>query len=184
MPDGYKIRDQTLPHFVTATVVDWIDVFTRKNYKDIVIACLNFCIANKGMVLYGYVIMSNHIHMVVQSGDGDLSGLLRDFKKFTASKILEKIKSDPESRREWLLRKFSYEAQNTGRAKNYKLWQDGFHPVMLDTLEKIEQRVKYIHYNPVEAEIVFQERDYVNSSYRNYEKDNTVFCNVNVEPLW
>ncbi|MDD2674138.1 MAG: hypothetical protein PHF81_04605 [Flavobacterium sp.] len=53
-----------------------------------------------------------------------------------------------------------------------------------DTLEKIEQRVHYIHYNPVEAEIVFHERDYVNSSYRNYEEDNTVFCNVNVEPLW
>lgn len=50
-----------------------------------------------------------------------------------------------------------------------------FHPVILDTLEKIEQRVKYIHYNPVEAEIVFQERDYVNSSYRNYEEDSTVF---------
>ena len=40
------------------------------------------------------------------------------------------------------------------------------------------------HYNPVEAEIVFHERDYVNSSYRNYEEDNTVFCNVSVEPLW
>jgi hypothetical protein len=83
-----------------------------------------------------------------------------------------------------LLRKFSYEAQRSGRAKNYKVWQDGFHPVILDTLEKMEQRVNYIHYNPVEAEIVFHERDYVNSSYRNYEEDNSVFCNVNVEPLW
>jgi hypothetical protein len=70
------------------------------------------------------------------------------------------------------------------RAKNYKVWQDGFHPVILDTLEKMEQRVNYVHYNPVEAEIVFHERDYVNSSYRNYEEDNSVFCNVNVEPLW
>ena len=67
--------------------------------------------------------------------------------------------------------------------KNYKVWQDGFHPVILDTLEKMEQRVNYVHYNPVEAEIVFHERDYVNSSYRNYEEDNSVFCNVNVEPL-
>jgi len=64
------------------------------------------------------------------------------------------------------------------------LWKDGFHPVILDTLEKMEQRVNYIHYNPVEAEIVFHERDFVNSSCRNYEEENTVFCNVNVEPLW
>ncbi|WP_317173678.1 transposase [Flavobacterium muglaense] len=99
MSEGYKIRDQTLPHFVTATVVDWVDVFTRKNYRDIVVGCLYFCIKEKAMILYGYVIMSNHIHMVVQSGDGELSDLLRDFKKFTATKIIEKIKSDPESRR-------------------------------------------------------------------------------------
>ena len=55
---------------------------------------------------------------------------------------------------------------------------------LLDSLEKIEQRLNYIHYNPIEAEIVYNERDYVNSSYRNYEEDNTVFCNVNVKPLW
>ena len=98
MSDGYKIRDQTLPHFVTATVVDWVDVFTRKNYRDIVIACLDFCITNKAMVLYGYVIMSNHIHMVVQSGDGELSDLLRDFKKFTSKEIVKTIQEEPESR--------------------------------------------------------------------------------------
>jgi hypothetical protein len=39
----------------------------------------------------------------------------------------------------------------------------------------MEQRVNYIHYNPVEAQIVFHESDYVNSSYRNYEEDNKVF---------
>lgn len=72
-----------MPHFVTATVVVWVDVFTRKNYRDIVIDCLDFCMTNKAMALYGYIIMSNHIHLVVQSGDGHLSDLLRDFKKFT-----------------------------------------------------------------------------------------------------
>ena len=99
MSEGYKIKDQTLPHFVTATVVDWVDFFTIKTYRDIVVACLDFCIKEKAMVLYGHVIMSNHIHMVVQSSDGELSDLLRDFKIFTATKIIEKIKSDPESRR-------------------------------------------------------------------------------------
>ncbi len=73
MSDGYKIRDQTLPHFVTATIVDWVDVFTRKSYRDTVVDCLDFCIKKKAMILYGYVIMSNHIHLVVQSGDGELS---------------------------------------------------------------------------------------------------------------
>ncbi len=51
MQNGYKIRDQSLPHFVTATVVDWIDVFTRKSYRDTVVECLDFCIKKKSMIL-------------------------------------------------------------------------------------------------------------------------------------
>ena len=75
MEEGYVIRDQKLPHFITVTVVDWIDVFTRKVYRDEVIKCFDYCIKNKGMIIYGYVIMSNHIHMVVQSKDGKLSDM-------------------------------------------------------------------------------------------------------------
>ncbi len=85
MKEGYIIRDQEKTHFITATVVDWIDVFTRKNYKDVVIDSLNYCIKNKGMILYGYVIMSNHIHLIIQSKNGNLSHLIRDFKKFTTT---------------------------------------------------------------------------------------------------
>ena len=59
MADGYAIKDQTLPHFITATIVDWVDVFTRKSYRDCIINCLDFCNKNKGMILYGYFIMSN-----------------------------------------------------------------------------------------------------------------------------
>ena len=100
MKEGYVIRDQKLPHFITLTVVDWIDVFTRQTYRDIVIDCFDYCIKNKGMILYGYVIMSNHIHLVVQSEEGKLSDLIRDFKKFIAKNILDKIQNIPESRKE------------------------------------------------------------------------------------
>ena len=103
MKEGYIIRDQEKAHFITATVVDWIDVFTRKDYKDVVIDSLNYCIKSKGMILYGYVIMSNHVHLIIQSKNGKLSDLIRDFKKFTATTILKKIKTKPESRREWML---------------------------------------------------------------------------------
>ena len=89
MKEGYIIRDQSKAHFITATVVDWIDVFTRKMYKDVVIESLAYCIKEKGMLLYGYVIMSNHIHLIMQFEDGKLSDLIRDFKKFTAKAILK-----------------------------------------------------------------------------------------------
>ncbi|CAM3014382.1 transposase [Flavobacterium frigoris] len=94
--EGYVICDQSKAHFITATVVDWVDVFSRKIYRDSIIDCLNFCVKNKGMLVYGYVIMSNHIHLVLQSSTGELSDLLRDFKKFTAKSILEKIQTEPD----------------------------------------------------------------------------------------
>jgi REP element-mobilizing transposase RayT len=92
MKEGYTIKDQEKPHFITCTVVDWIDIFTRKIYKDIVISSLDYCIKEKGMLLFGYVIMSNHIHLIVQSKDGKLSDLIRDFKKFTSKNILLALK--------------------------------------------------------------------------------------------
>lgn len=78
MKEGSVIWDQTLPHFTTPKVVDWIDIFTRQIYRDIVVECLEYCIKNKGMILYGYAIMSNHL--IVQSEDGKLSDLIRDLK--------------------------------------------------------------------------------------------------------
>ncbi|MEN2398875.1 transposase [Flavobacterium sp. MC2016-06] len=127
MKEGYVIRDQTKAHFITATVVDWIDVFSRKNYRDCIISCLDYCIANKNMILYGYVIMSNHIHLIVQSEEGELSDLLRDFKKFTSKSILDKIQNEPESRREWMLERFKLATESHSRNTNYQFWQYGNH---------------------------------------------------------
>jgi REP element-mobilizing transposase RayT len=119
MKEGYDIRHQTLPHFITATIVDWVDVFSRKTYRDKVIECFDYCIKNKGMILYSYVIMSNHIHMIVQSNESKLSDLLRDFKKFTSKTIIDKIQSEPESRREWMLERFKLATESHSRNKNF-----------------------------------------------------------------
>jgi REP element-mobilizing transposase RayT len=169
--EGYIIRDQTLPHFITATVVDWIDVFTRKTYRDIVIECLDYCITHKAMVLYGYVIMSNHIHLIVQSNDGKLSDLIRDFKKFIATKILEKIQIEPESRREWMLERFKLATESHSRNKNYQFWQYGNHPEEIYTNKFMWSKLDYIHLNPVRAGIVEKASQYIYSSARNYVYD-------------
>ena len=94
MKQGYTIKDQTKAHFITSTVVDWIDIFSRKVYKDCIIESLAYCIKNKGMILYGYVIMTNHIHLIVQSENAELSNLLRDFKKFTSTRMLDLIQNN------------------------------------------------------------------------------------------
>jgi REP element-mobilizing transposase RayT len=172
MKEGYVIRDQSLPHFITPTVVDWIDVFTRQTYKDIVIESLDYCIKNKGMILYGYVIMSNHIHMIVQSESGKLSDLIRDFKKFIAKNILEKIQNSPESRREWMLERFKLAAQKHQRNKEYQFWQYGNHAEEIYTDKFMWSKLHYIHLNPVRAGIVSKASDYVYSSATNYVNDS------------
>ena len=170
-PEGYAIRDQTLPHFITATVVDWVDVFTRKSYRDCIINCLDFCIKNKGMILYGYVIMSNHVHMIIQSKDGKLSDLLRDFKKFAAKTILEKIQSEPESRREWMLERFKLATESHSRNKNYQFWKYGNHPEEIYSNKFMWSKLDYIHLNPVRAGIVEKASQYIYSSASNYVLD-------------
>ena len=168
MKEGYVIRDQTSPHFVTATVIDQIDVFTRQTYRDIVIESLDYCIKNKGMILYGYVIMSNHIHLIIQSDEGKLSDLIRDFKKFTAKSILEKIQNSPESRSEWMLGRFMLAAQSHTRNKKYQLWQYGNHAEEIYSNDFMWSKLDYIHLNPVRSGIVAKASDYIYSSASNY----------------
>ena len=172
MSEGYKIRDQTLPHFITFTVVDWIDVFTRQTYKDVIIESLDYCIQNKGMILFGYVIMSNHIHMIIQSQEATLSDLIRDFKKFTAKLILEKIQNSLESRREWMLERFKLATESHSRNKNYQLWQYGNHPEEVYSNKFMWTKLDYIHLNPVRAGIVEKASHYVYSSASNYVSDS------------
>ena len=100
---AYKITDQQALHFVTATVVQWIDVFTRGTYADILLDSLRFCQNKKGLQIFGWVIMSNHLPMICSCKEGfDLSGTLRDFKKFTSTAVVAAIENNPkESRKNW-----------------------------------------------------------------------------------
>jgi putative transposase len=163
--DRYKIADQHAVYFLTFTVVEWIDIFSRKEYKYIIVDALNYCISNKGLNVYAWVLMSNHLHLIAKAQENhSLSDIIRDFKKFTSKEIVRTIKEIPESRRDWLLDKFSFEARKTKRAKNYKLWKDDNHAVLLATTEMLLQRINYIHQNPIRQIIVEHPEDFLFSS--------------------
>lgn len=168
MKEGYVIRNQHLPHFVTFTVTGWVDVFSRESYRKIVVESLRYCINNRQMLLYGYVIMSNHIHLILQSGDGKLSDLIRDSKKFMAKSILDAIQSEPESRREWMLEIFSRAAAQNSRNKHFQFWQAGNHAVEIYSAPFFWTKLHYIHLNPVRAGIVRHSWEYLYSSAPDY----------------
>jgi len=168
MSTGYQIKDQSALHYITLQVVYWIDIFTRAHYRDIIIENLVYCQQNKGLVIYGYVIMSNHIHLLVSSDTNNLSDTLRDFKSYTSKKIIESIENEIESRKEWMLFMFKRAAIKHKRNTAYQFWTHENHAEEIFSNTFVSQKIDYIHNNPVRAKIVQFPEEYLYSSARNY----------------
>jgi putative transposase len=143
-------------YFITFVVVGWIDVFTRSELCDIITDNLNYCIENKNVEIYSFVIMPSHIHLIARSSvDEKLSNFIRDFKSFSAKRIINEMGSESfESRKEWLLYMFRFFANGNARNKEFQFWQQTNHPTMLYSNGVIEQKNEYITQNPVNAGIV------------------------------
>jgi REP element-mobilizing transposase RayT len=148
--DAYQIKNQKGLYFLTLQVVGWAAIFTRKSYRDIfIIDSFVFCRKSKGLKVYSYVIMSNHVHCIV-SAENNLSDTIRDFKKFTSKEILKLVNENTqESRKEWLLMIFKYHAKFNKRVEKFQFWTHENHAVELTSNEMIESRINYIHQNPV-----------------------------------
>ncbi|MCT4591112.1 MAG: transposase [Carboxylicivirga sp.] len=168
MTTGYQIKEQDGLYYLTLQIVDWVDVFTRPVYRDIVIESLQHCIDKKGLQVFSYVIMSNHVHLIVQSSIGNLSGTIRDLKKYISKRIIETVELIPESRREWLLNQFRFNATKHQRNSKYQVWTHENHAIHLYSNRFIAEKIGYIHQNPVRAKIVENAEDYLYSSARNY----------------
>lgn len=169
--DRYIITDQNATYSLTFTIVDWVDVFIRPVYKQIIVDSLNFCIDKKGLTVFCWCLMTNHLHLIAEAKEGyQLSHIIRDFKKYTAYLILNAIQDEHESRKDWMLYRFEYAGKFMQRIKKYHFWQDGAHAIYLDLHrpELFLQRLNYTHDNPVRAGIVRNAEDYVYSSARDY----------------
>ena len=189
MSRALKIKDPEGLYFVTFTVVHWIDLFIRKDYKDLLIASLKHCQENKGLVVHNFVIMTSHVHLLVSRkpyGE-QLSGIIRDFKKYTSGKLLKAIKEMPESRRKWLLEAFGEAGRANPNNSHYQVWVQDNHPVEIVTMKFVKQKLNYVHNNPVESGIVFSPQDYVYSSASAYA-GRAAECPLEIElldvPLW
>lgn len=158
MSFAYKIYDQQGVYFITCTVHQWVDVFTRDEYKNILIDSLRYCQQEKGLKIYAWIIMTNHIHLIIGTEKDNLSDILRDFKKYTSKQIFNAINNNPgESRRRWMLWLLRKEG-------NIIFWQEGYHGEEIRTKDFYNVKERYIHLNPVRAGIVTKEEEYTYSS--------------------
>ena len=149
MRSRYAIREPHSAYFVTSIIVEWLPVFTTAACCDIVVRSLLHCREQKALQIYAWVILDNHFHAILSAPD--LAGTLTDFKRFTARALLEQIKVE---KREWLLNQLAYYCAAHKRSSEHQVWQEGVHPQAIGSDEMMEQKLDYIHNNPVERGLV------------------------------
>jgi REP element-mobilizing transposase RayT len=170
-------------YFITMTVVEWVDIFTRQNHREAIIESLKYCQNNKGLIIYAYVIMSNHLHLIIDTkNETPIKDIIRDFKKFTSKKIIQQIQNEPESRREWLLKLFEYKAEESTKHKYFKFWQEGNHAIEVYTEKFVWDKINYIHNNPVRAGLVKNQWDWIYSSASYYQDEESVLDVYKIPP--
>ena len=175
MSRKYKFNDKTGLYFIFFATVYWLDVFTRQIYFNILEESMSYCRKEKGMELYAYCFMPSHVHLIFRSAKEDSSGLLCDFKKYTAKNVIKAIEENSqESRKEWLLWMFKRAGKKQGNVSKYQFWQHHKKPIELWSTAVIKQKIDYIHNNPVESGFVTDAVDWKYSSARNFQEDHTV----------
>jgi putative transposase len=149
MRSRYRINDPSQPYFITATVVNWLPVFTNLACCDIIVRALTFCREHKGLRIYAWVILDNHFHAILAGPD--LPGTIASVKKFTAREILAQLKTEG---RDWLLNQLEYFRAPHKATSQHQVWQEGVHPQAVPSDEIMRQKLEYLHNNPVKRGLV------------------------------
>jgi putative transposase len=159
----YRIFEQEKPHFLTATVVAWLPVFAQPAIVDMIFESWRFMQRERGLRLYGYVIMENHLHCIASAPN--LSELIGRFKSFTARQIIDEME-----RRGYatMLAELRYFTARHKSDQQFQLWQEGSHPQEIQGDEMMDQKLEYTHNNPVRRGYVDESVHWRYSSARNY----------------
>ena len=172
----YKIVEPTHPHFVTCTILNWLPLFTRKKSVDILLDSLRHLQQKENLKLYAYVILENHIHLIVQSDD--VAKSMRHFKSFTAKALLKLLQKE---NAQTLLKQFQFYKKAHKTDKTYQLWQEGYQPKLIQTDAMMIGKIQYIHNNPVKRGYVDEAVHWRYSSARDYEGVDGL---IEVERFW
>lgn len=117
-----------------------------------------------GLKIHAYCLMENHFHLIADHDD--LSKCIQSINSFTAKNILDILQ---EQNNLILLKQLKFSKLKGKRESVYQVWQEGFHPKTIFNEKMMEQKINYIHYNPVERGYVDLPQHWRYSSARNYE---------------
>lgn len=178
MSRNYKFHNPEGVYFVSFAVIEWLDVFTRNEYKNILIESLHYCQSEKE--IFAWCIMTNHMHLIFRSVNGQKPELLLgDFKRYTSKAIVKAITDNQrESRKEILLEVFKKAGVKSSNVKTYQFWRHDNKPIELWSNKVLEEKINYIHNNPVEEGLVFRPEEYFYSSAIDYSGSKGVLRDV------
>jgi len=159
----YRICDEKAPHFLTCTVLNWMPLFTRPQTAGIILDALRYRQEETGWKIYGYVILENHIHLIVQAEN--LAMELPRFKSCTARKLIDHLK---ECHAERLLKQLAFFRKSHKQDRDYQCWEEGSHPQLIENEQVLRQKLDYIHQNPVKRGYVDESVHWRYSSARDY----------------
>jgi len=167
--------------FCTCTIVQWICIFKEEKYSQLIIDSLTYSREHKGLLLFAYVIMLNHIHLIISIKEGlSISDFMRDFKRYTSKRIAGELSNENNKLFLYIFRKAA-EKQNKG--VRFKIWRDNFHPMEIISEKWFDQKIKYIHLNPVCKGFVLRPEDWKYSSARNWILDDNSLIKLDIEKL-
>jgi len=171
MSRKYKFHGDDEIYFVTFTVIRWIDIFIREQFREIIYDSISYCQKNKGLEVYAYCIMTSHIHLIIGTTKNPLANIVRDLKAFTSRSIKNVLLDCTfESRKDWILHMCRRAGTFNKNNIDFQFWIQNNHPIMLDTNKKTVQRLDYIHKNPVVSGFVEKPEDWLHSSAADYYK--------------
>jgi REP element-mobilizing transposase RayT len=159
----YRFGEPDYPHFLTATVLEWLPVFTRQETVDILFDSWRYLQEHHQLRLYGFVILENHLHVVAQ-GD-NLPATWARFKSYTARRLIDYLR---QHRLEQFLKYMRSGLKARREDRVYQFWQEGSHPQVIEGREMLVQKLAYIHQNPVKRGYVDEPEHWRWSSARNY----------------
>ena len=149
--------------------VHWVDLFVRPEYSEVILESLNYCQKEKGLEVFAWCIMPSHIHLIIGTNTDPMQNILRDLKSHTSRKLKEELRANPvESRKEWIIWMMERAGKKNGNNKGWQLWQQHNQPIELSDNMMLDQRLNYLHMNPVVSGFVNEPEHWRYSSAIDY----------------
>ena len=162
-------HDPTHLYFVTATIIKWKHLFVETVYANIVLNSLDWLRRNGRLMLFAFVLMPSHLHMIIKPQRCSVGDIVQDFGSFTAHELLKQLRAD---KRDDLLQLFYTERRDSRH--RHSIWQD-IQAKNVYSVDFLCEKLEYIHNNPIDKQwqLAASRADYHYSSACFYDCDET-----------